>query len=473
MTTSAINNYKNEINWVYEEFKNLGVNCGRIIKRFIKTMSSLSKKPNASIASASSNSSEAAAIYRIIGNEKLTEDLILNAHKKATINRIEENKEKVILNIQDTSELNYTGHKKTTGLGEYGSTKNSRGLIVHTAIAVTTKGVPLGILNQEIWARDPEDRGKSENRRKKPIEEKESYKWLETMTKSIEGFPGNIKVVNICDREGDIYEFYCDAIENKNDFLVRVVHDRRVNEECKLFEKIGNQKAEGTIVVEIPRDTRRNIKKRTAVLEIKYSKVKVNAPRNLPKKYCKTKCLDYYIIQAKEIDAPKGIEPIEWNLATNIEISSLEEAFEKVQWYVHRWKIERFHYVLKSGCEVEKLQERTVESLKKMILINSIIAIRILFITYIARENPEESCQIFLEDEEWKVLYCIVNKTNTLPGKPPTARQAVAYIAKLGGFLGRKSDGEPGVKVIWRGLNELNIVMEHYKFLLPKYVTIV
>lgn len=453
--------------WILEEFKNLAVNCGRIIKRFQKTMATLSKKLGESIAAASSNKSEAAAIYRLIDNEKLTEEVILDAHRKSTIERISESGEKIILNVQDTTELNYTGHKKTVGLGEYGTEKNSKGLIVHSSIAVTTQGVSLGLLDQKIWARDPAERGKSKDNRKRPIEEKESYKWIESMDRSNKNIPDRVLAVNVCDREGDIYEFFCDAIEKGKVFLTRIVQNRKTVEETKLFEEIENEKAAGEVVVSIPRDTRKNIKQRTATLEIKHKKIRVKAPRNLAKKYCKTEFLEYSIILAREINPPQGVEAIEWYLATNIDISGLEEAYEKVKWYVQRWKIERFHYILKSGCEIEKLQEREAVRLKKLILMYSIIAIRILCITYFGRQNPGVSCESFFEEEEWKVLYCIANKTSVSPTKAPTIKEAIYDLARIGGFLGNNKEAEPGVKVIWKGLRELNTVLQYYKYLIP------
>jgi hypothetical protein len=455
-------------NWVCEEFKTLAINCGRTLKRFIKTMITLSKKPNESISAASEDRAEAKAIYRLIANKNLTEEVILNAHKKATIKKITESGEKVILSVQDTSDLNYTSHKGTIGLGNYCSEKNAKGLIVHTSIAVTTEGVSLGILDQKIWTRDPKEHGKSNDKKNRPIEEKESFKWLESMDRSNADIPNNIKIVNVCDREADVYEFFSKAITDDRFFLVRIVQNRKTDEECKLFEKIQNEKAAGEIVVEIPRDTRRNIKKRNATLEVKYTKIKVIAPPKLQDKYGKNGFLEYYVILAKEINPPEGIDPIEWYLATNVQISSFDEAMEKVRWYIQRWKIERFHYVLKSGCEIEKLQERDAIRLKKLILMYSIIAIRILCITYLSRQTPDASCEEIFEENEWKVLYCIANKTSEVINKVPTIKEAVSYLAKLGGFLGRNGDGEPGAKVIWKGLKELNIVLQHYKYLIPK-----
>lgn len=453
--------------WVYDEFKNLGINCGRTIKRFIRSMITLSRNIGESIAGASDNKAEAKAMYRLFENKKITEEVVLHAHRKATIQKMKESGESIILSIQDTTMLNYATHKKTTGLGDFGAGPDDKGLIVHSALAVTPKGIALGLLDQHIWTRAPEERGKRTEKRQKPIEEKESYKWLRSMDQSQTGVPKGIRLVHVGDREADVYEFFDHAITKQQDFLVRIVQNRITTESCKLFDQVKQEPPAGQIVALIPRDTRRNLPTREATLEIRYSRVCVKAPHNTPKKYVINRTVTLSIVHVQEINPPEGVEPIEWYLATSMDIAGLDEAVEKVNWYIHRWKIERFHYILKSGCEIEKLQNRTAERLQKLILVYSIISARILGMTYMARQYPKEPCTMFLDEEEWKVLYCIANRTSTAPQTAPTIKEAVSYLAKLGGFLGRKGDGEPGAKVIWKGLNELNIVLKHRSYLSP------
>jgi len=454
-----------ETHWAFEEFRNLGINCGRTIKRFIRSTITLSRKIGESIAGASNSKAEAKAMYRLIDNKKVTEAVVLQAHQKATIQKMKESGELIILAVQDTTTLNYTSHKKTEGLGDFGAGPDNRGLIVHSALAVTPKGIALGLLDQFIWTRPPEERGKRVEKRLKPIEEKESYKWLKSMNNSQIGIPNDIRLVHVGDREADVYEFFNHVIANQQDFLVRVVQNRMTTEACKLFDKVKNEQPAGQISVEIPRDTRRNLPKREATLEIRYSRVTIQAPMNTPKKFINNSNITLSIVHIQELNPSNDVEPIEWYLATSMDISNLDEAVEKVNWYIHRWKIERFHYILKSGCNIEHLQHRTAERLQKLILVYSIISVRILGMTYLARQYPEESCTMFLEEEEWKVLYCIANRTLTVPQTVPTIKEAVSYLAKLGGFLGRKGDGEPGAKVLWKGLNELNTVLKHYKYL--------
>jgi hypothetical protein len=155
----------------------------------------------------------------------------------------------------------------------------------------------------------------------------------------------------------------------------------------------------------------------------------------------------------RAIHVPEDEQPIEWLLLTTIPVTNMSEAVQKIEWYRERWKIERFHYTLKSGCRIEYLQLETSERLINAITLYSIIAWRLTWLTYQARVTPNLSCQIILETHEWQSLCCVVNQTKTPQSQPPTLHEAVRLIAKLGGFLGRKHDGEPGVKVLWRGLH--------------------
>ncbi len=465
--------------WAIKEFKNMGIKCGRLLKRFIVTMITLSKKPSLSISAASANVAEAKAIYRMIDNKLLTNDIIMETEKRSTICRLIESEEKTVLAIQDTTTLNYSGLVETNGLGDIGGSKNTQGLIAHSTIAVLPSGLPFGLLDQKIWARDPQEDTKKKKDRDRPIEEKESYKWIKAMEDSNSCIPKDIRIINVCDREGDFFEFFSAAMENRRNYLVRAVWNRNIEEEeGKLFEAVKKVDSAGVIIVDIPRDTRKNIKARKAALEIRHTKVKISVPPLLKNRYKDLEYLELYIVHAIEGKLPQEYvsededaiiteksEPIEWFLVTNVPVENFGDAVEKVKWYVQRWKIERFHYVLKSGCEIEELQFETADRIIKLVAMYSIIAVRLLCITYVARINPEISCETVLEENEWKILYCLANRTKIPPEIAPTAKEAVLYLAKLGGFLGRKGDGEPGVKVVWRGFRELDTVVQYANYI--------
>jgi hypothetical protein len=171
------------------------------------------------------------------------------------------------------------------------------------------------------------------------------------------------------------------------------------------------------------------------------------------------------VIYVKEENPPKGKAPVEWFLATSEPVDTPEGAYEYVGYYMQRWKIERFHYVLKGGCAIEKLQERSIDKTTTLILMYSIIAVMILNTTYAARLTPELPCSLVLGEEEWKLLYCAANKTRKEPKKPYTIKEAVDYLGRLGGPKRAPSDGPPGVKTIWIGLMKLYILLAYREYL--------
>jgi hypothetical protein len=242
-----------------------------------------------------------------------------------------------------------------------------------------------------------------------------------------------------------------------------VKHNRLIEgEDKKLFKKLKSMPAAGEIIVEVPRNTRDKFPPHKVTLQVKSGSVGIIAPQYLPEKYKDTGTLSLNVIIVEEINPPQKKKPIKWILFTDMEVETLEQAVEKVKWYTHRWKIERFHYVLKSGCKVQDLQFETAERLIKVIALYSIVAWRVLWLVYESRQTPDISCEVVLETREWKVLDCIVNKKRVPRAKAPTLKEATLLIAKYGGFLARKGDGDPGVQVVWEGLRKLSTVMKNF-----------
>jgi hypothetical protein len=436
---------------IFNEFKNTPIHDRRIVKRLITTAKTLAKSPGESIPEACQNKAKTKAVYRLLSNSKVNSDDILEGHRSETINRVKQHE--IVLSIQDTSLVDYTSHPKTQGVGPTSDGKGLIGLFMHTALAVNTNGTPLGILAQKIWSRTPEEVGKGKSRKQLPIEEKESYKWLEIMDKSLKDIPKTTMVVTVADREADIYELFHKVTTENRQLLIRAKHDRRVDhEQKKLFAQVQSSPVLGKCMIQIPRNTQLNLPSRTVWLMIQSCKVKLCSPqikgKSLPD-------IELTAILAREIAPSQEVEPIQWFLLTTLEVTSPDEAIEKVRWYSHRWKIERFHFVLKSACKIEELQLETFERLKNAIALYSFLAWRLIWITYQARETPDVPCTLILADDEWKLLYSQVKGSKYLPKKAPKLKEAVLLIAQLGGFLARKGDGDPGVKVLWRGFREL------------------
>jgi len=442
----------------------------RLSKRLALILCQLSSDPTAKISAACKDPHQTKAIYRFLGNDDVTVEAITKATRDITIGNIQEAKPDVVLLIQDTTELNYSNLKATGGMGSISGRKTARGMECHSAIAVGEDGEMFGLMAQKLWVRPPENFGQSDPSRcrEMPIEEKESYKWLETMDRVGTDFPEGTQAVYVCDREGDIYELFCKAEKDGAKYLCRKSFDRRIEEENgskKLADLIVSLPVAGHITVRVPRDSHTSRIARDAEVAIKYGKCKIAKPRPLNKFVDMPETIELYIVTAEEENAPEGQERLFWQLVTNVPTESLEDAVTRIAWYTQRWKIEVFHRTLKDGCKVEELQHDTAEKLMILIAVYSIIALQIMLFTYIARTRPDESCEICLTEEEWRILYRAAKKTRVMPEKPPTIYEAVVMIAKLGGFLGRKSDGFPGVTVIWKGLTSLYIVLDALPFL--------
>jgi hypothetical protein len=348
----------------------------------------------------------------------------------------------------------------------YNSNK-TLGINVHSCLAVTTGGVVLGVLDQSSYTRPQakDERKTHEAKKSRPITEKESYRWLETLGRSTEDIPEGIKVITVCDREGDMYELFDRAASASRLFLIRIIQNRMTVDNKRIIDEIQEKRCQGRAEVTIPRDTRRDIKPRKATLQLRYQQYDVKRPqiRNTNKTLEDSVAMN--IIYVKEEQRDKTIEPIEWLLATNEPVKSPEEAYEKAGYYLQRWKIERFHHVLKSGCTIEKIQERSVENITALILMYSFIAVIIMNMTYMARVDPQLSCDLLFDEDEWKLLYCTANKTKNVPKKPYSIKEAIEYLGWLGGPKRAPSDGPPGVKTIWLGLMKLYILLSYREFL--------
>jgi len=454
----------------YQDYGNAEFGDERLSKRMVKLLEQLSGRPESKVSAACQDPHQAKAAYRFLANDEVTIEEITKITRDVTMGKINAAKPSVVLIPQDTSGLSYNTLRATDGLGCMGNNKRSLGINIHSAMAISENGEVYGLVAQKLWVRPPDDFGQSDGKRARvPIEEKESYKWIETLEKVGTTFPEDTMVVHICDREGDIYELFCKALKEGVHYLCRRSYNRNIEDEDglqKLDDLVKSLPKGFNITVRVPRDSHTGRIARDAEIEVKFGKCKIQKSAQLAGNKELPESIEVFFVSAVEIDPPLKNEAISWQLLTNVPTNNNEDALARIAWYTQRWKIETFHRTLKSGCKVEELQSDSAEKLKKLIAIYSIIALEIMQLTYIARVYPDESCEKHLTEDEWKILYKAANKTKKLPEKPPTIYEAVVMIAKLGGFLGRKSDGFPGVTVIWRGLTSLYIVLDAIPFLM-------
>jgi hypothetical protein len=323
------------------------------------------------------------------------------------------------------------------------SDNQTRGFLAHTTLAVSVNGVPLGLLDQQVWTRAHNPKPKDNAHQQLPIEAKESVKWLKGLSAATDSLK---TVVTVCDREADIYELFQQAHDEGQQVLVRAVRNRRVDEAVGgLFEAIAQSEVALHHTLTVQQQGQRA--ERQAEVEVRFIPVTLLPPKNRPVRL-QSRALTHLKVQAvevREVNAPpEGDAPLHWLLLTTLTVETPEQALQVVRFYTYRWRVERFHYTLKSGgCHFEDSQRR--------LAVCSEVAWRLLGLTYQARQTPDAPCTVALTKAEWQALTAFVQRTPTPAEQPPTLAEAVRAIAKLGGFLGRKRDGQPGVKVLWRG----------------------
>jgi len=441
--------------WVSTEIGNVDFNDKRLKDRLILLTKQLSSKPTASIPEACEGWADTKAAYRFFDNPKVTPDKIRDIHYNSTIDRLKE-KDTIII-VQDTTHIDFSTHYKTKGLGVL-SAGWRRGLKLHSAMAVTLDGVPRGLIHQEVSAREYIGARNDSQLTKRDIKEKESYRWLNTVEKVASRLPNDKQAIVIGDRESDIYQLFTMPRRPGIDLLVRVAQNREVKDEGKrLFTAIDRSNCQGTIKVTINRAF--NQKSRDVMLEVRYLTLEFIPPHRGYNYNRNFNPVSLNVVEAKENNPPSGEERVHWKLLTTLPVDSFEAAVNIIKLYSYRWLIERYHYTLKSGCKVEDLQLENGERLTKALAVYSVVAWRVLWMTYEMRVNPEAPCTVILELNEWKALACFKNKISDPLGKLPTLQEATIEIAKLGGFLGRKGDKNPGVKTIWRGLRRLEDIV--------------
>jgi hypothetical protein len=465
--------------WAANEFQGVELGDKRLNARLIKLCDTFSQAPESPINQACVDWAETKAAYRFFKNENIDTERIISAHRDKTAGRAANHR--TVLAIQDTSYLIYTNHSKTQGLGKISLKKGknidkiySRGLVMHTCLALTTKGTPLGLLDQKIFARELRPRHGRRNKGGRsihdilPVEDKESYRWIETLKTTTEKASSETQVITVCDRECDFYDFFKAAEKSASTVLVRASQNRTVNrrsryaekEVAKLWDHVMSKPIAGSYNVSVSAiEKTRHCKgriARTSQMEVRFGGFKMNPPRNNPKhKKEVLPNIQMYAIYVLEKHPPEGEDAVEWMLLTNQPVINFDEACKWISWYSLRWRIEMYFKVLKSGFRVEACRLGTADRLICYLTLMSIVAWRLFTITLIARTDSSTPCSEFLSEVEWTVLLIKSSRNGNLPVSPPPIGEAVISIAKLGGYLARKKDGPPGTLVLWRGWKRL------------------
>jgi hypothetical protein len=429
-----------------EEFKTIELGDERLNRRAVLLAERLGQRPSASIPNACQSWAETAAAYRFLRNEEVSWDKVLAPHWQASQARMAEHK--VVLCIQDTTELDYNG-QDIAGLGPL-SYEVQRGLYLHPTYVVSPEREPLGVFNAWTWARQFKD---ADGQRGGLCE---SVRWIESYERIAESAQQLPTTRHVCigDRESDMLELMCKArdLGYPADYLVRSQHNRVLPGGAKLWDQVMAQEPLGRIRFMLPAG--RGRKSRQVQQDIRLERLSL---KDKAKAEIEVTCLI-----ASEVNAPEGAKPVVWRLLTNRQASTLEHATELIDWYRARWEIELFFLILKEGCRVERLQLSDKGRLESALAIYMVIAWRINRLMRLGRTVPELEAGLVFALDEWRAAF-ILNK-KPVPQKMPTLNEVIRLIAQRGGFLGRKGDGEPGARTLWLGLQEIAIFVEGARY---------
>jgi len=394
------------------------------------SVSDLAAQPCASIPQASGNWAATQGAYDFWSSPHVKASSIVQAHQTSTLNRIQA--EAVVIAIQDTTELNFTHHPSKKGMGYLDNSKSS-GLKVHSVFCSSASGIPLGVLHQQVWTRDPAFLGKKHQRHKKDIQDKESYRWLTALQATQTLIPPETTVVTVADREADIYELLALPRRPNSELIIRANHNRCVKstqpepQVQRLQQTIEQVPPTGQLTLELRRHPERQ--PRIATLTLRTTTVELQPPHTHPQAQ-HLQPVYIQVIQALEVDPPPGVEPVNWLLLTTLVITCFEDLVQCLRWYSYRWLIERYHYVLKSGCRLEQLQLESADRIHRALATYTIVAWRLLWITYLARYHPDLPADTVLEAYQWQALYCTIHHHSNPPDSPPNLRDAVRWIAQ-------------------------------------------
>lgn len=442
--------------WVEAELGGAQLGDRRLTARLLEITGMFYGRPVANIPQATGSAKAAKAAYRFLDNERVHWQAVLKAHYEATEERVRD--ESLVLVVQDTTTLNYSTHPHTQGLGPIGTdSENVRGLVVHDTMAFTGQGTPLGLVNVQCWSRG--QIGTRHERYEKSIEEKESWKWIESYqaVAAMQDRCRKVLVVVVADREADIHELFAEQNNTRGgpQLLIRAERSRNRKvvddqETCEfLWTTLERQPAIGTREILIPPGENRAA--RQATLTVRSTPVVLRPPKR--KKHLPEVRL--WAVLAQEAHAPTGVDPLEWMLLSTVEVKNEKDAYQRLEWYARRWGIECYHRILKSGCRIEARQLESAERLCNALAIDMIVAWRIHYLTTLGQETPDLPCTVYFTDAEWKALITFTNRTKIPPDMPPSLNEAVRLLGKLGGYLARNGDGHPGSEVLWRGMARL------------------
>lgn len=441
----------------------------RLLKRYDLICDQLSTDLSLTIPQACVTKSSTKAMYRFFDNQQVEPEKMIAYHFSQWKESLPS---KRLLHIMDTVEYDLTGKRSAESLGPL-NYRLRKGMKQHNSLICTDDGLPIGLLKQSYNIRKEEDFGKAAERKKLPIEEKETYCWYDHFLEAqrfCESDP-ELEIISIADREADIMELFLARTHPRMHFIIRSKHNRKLADKTdNLYPALSKEPFQGTYQISIIHPQTK--KERIATLSVRFRKVDIKLEKALPVKR-DLSSISLNVVEVVEQNPPKDIkEPIRWVLLTTLDVNSFEEALKIIRLYIKRWLIERFHYLLKSGgAEVEQLQLENSHRLKNAITAYSVAGMKVFKLRYWSEHTPQASIkEIGISEVEYKVLYKyaeqkVDKKIQFDPDTFPSVSEFTVVLGRISGFFPSKRQPIPGIKILSRAITKLNDLVDAYLFL--------
>lgn len=440
--------------WAQLNFGNCQLGDKRRTNRLVQVAQDVASNPSASLPNQTETWGDLRAAYNLFDRDEVTFEAIARPHWELTKQRTRGRH----LVIGDTTELDFGKHRQIEGVGPTGN-GSGQGFLLHNALMVEADSQEIiGVAGQTIHYRDGKSK-KKENRSQRLKRKRESEVWG-TVIDQVGPPRKDVSWVHVLDRGGDNFEVYCHLLQQRSDWVVRASQlDRYVlvgesEERMKLSDYLPQLELLGTYTLSLR--ARPKQPAREAQLEVRVGRIKVPPPHHQSPwvRELKQPPIAMNVVEVVEVNAPAGVTPIRWILFTSLPVNTFEDAWEVITYYESRWLVEEYHKALKTGCRAESRQLKTAGRLEAFVGLTSVVAVRLLQLKSLARTRPEVPAQRVVP-RVWLQMLKLARK-NLQRVHDLTVGQFYREVAMLGGFLGRKCDGNPGWITIWRGWEKLN-----------------
>lgn len=450
--------------WAGQTFGQVDLGDKRLNRRALEMGAKMAARPEASLPNQMQDRSALMAAYALLNNDAVAMEALLAPQYRQTLAAA--GRVSVALMVEDTTELDFTAHPSKTGLGPIGNGKG-RGLLLHTTLAVVPEGREvLGLAHAQIGVRQPSPKG--HHHRRGSLE----GQFWENSAKAIGQPPQGVIWVHVSDRGSDIFEYMTACVDTGKHFLLRAYQNRLLHrdaaeaqveegqdlsvDELHLVDYVRSLPPHPDAGYTVHVSAHKNQAAREARVLLQWTQVTIPPPTQARRELREHVPLQVWVLRVWEVDAPAGVDPIEWMLLSSLPITTFEEAYRAIDWYTCRWLCEDYHQCLKTGCKVEQTQLDDAADIRRLLGFEIPIAVRLLQLRQAARQTPELPAVAVVEP----LMVVVLARRRKKDAQAMTIGEFWQAVARLGGHQGRTGDGPPGWRTVWRGWRYLSDLTE-------------